>query len=549
MPTTRTSVLEKRMLKQRKIHLIFLSLCLTFLFIIALQVAQPGLSIITRHVLPHHRQKAKNQQLTLQSPLNQATNHNSDINIYKQSSKAISSLNDERLSLPNDYLLTELDDKFCRERFGVEYLRRLSSTMTEYCTERSGSSLKCFHSKTKLDGRVDVFCITGPVLVKEHYGIKFELDCKLKEDLDSSAPKFRSFPAYWYNTGPRTIFRKHFEINQSGESKALPASETPTYSILVQREGDGHIWHCLMEIFSMYMSMDVLQMTPDPQTGAVMYNADDAAANTQIIVLDDHPDGPFLELWAMFSKRPIVRAKDIKQDGSLRLDNVIIPLAGGSNPQWQADWDVLPCTHPELLETFSRRILHHYGFNDALYADDPQSTSVTTNHESDDHLSSVSERLVITFINRTSSRKLVDQSIHLSNFRSAISSLSDKIEIREVDFADFTMREQLRLVRETDVLVGVHGAGLTHAMFLKPGAAVAEIIPPDLNHKGFRNLALMRSLPYFSAHGKRLPEKTVYDSEAWHWNDVRLERETFVELLDAAIKSVFNRRKVNIEIG
>jgi hypothetical protein len=51
------------------------------------------------------------------------------------------------------------------------------------------------------------------------------------------------------------------------------------------------------------------------------------------------------------------------------------------------------------------------------------------------------------------------------------------IELKLVDLEDLTFKEQVLLLATTSVLVGMHGAGLTNGMFLRPGAAMIEISP------------------------------------------------------------------------
>ena len=71
-------------------------------------------------------------------------------------------------------------------------------------------------------------------------------------------------------------------------------------------------------------------------------------------------------------------------------------------------------------------------------------------------------QLVLTFIDRKEKRLLVNKEEYISNLKSKFPVV--KIEL--VNFAAFSFAEQLRIVRCTDILVGVHGAGLTHGMFL-----------------------------------------------------------------------------------
>ena len=43
-------------------------------------------------------------------------------------------------------------------------------------------------------------------------------------------------------------------------------------------------------------------------------------------------------------------------------------------------------------------------------------------------------------------------------------------DVRSGDFAGLTLRAQLRLAQTVSILAGVHGTGLLHAMFMRPGS-------------------------------------------------------------------------------
>lgn len=73
----------------------------------------------------------------------------------------------------------------------------------------------------------------------------------------------------------------------------------------------------------------------------------------------------------------------------------------------------------------------------------------------------------------------------LSNLRSLADSLPDKIQplvgksvevtVQVETMSNLTMQEQLKVIREADVLLGNHGAGLTHGIFLNDGALMIEM--------------------------------------------------------------------------
>lgn len=46
-----------------------------------------------------------------------------------------------------------------------------------------------------------------------------------------------------------------------------------------------------------------------------------------------------------------------------------------------------------------------------------------------------------------------------------------------VDFADISLPTAMHLIQQTRLLIGMHGAGLTHAVFLKEGSALFELYP------------------------------------------------------------------------
>lgn len=87
---------------------------------------------------------------------------------------------DEALSLPPEYTQAPVEELFCAERFGIDYLQNLAKAFTSYCDADSRSNLTCFHTKVDPKGRIDSFCIGGPV--HYHKGTKnYQLDCQPRQ--------------------------------------------------------------------------------------------------------------------------------------------------------------------------------------------------------------------------------------------------------------------------------------------------------------------------------------------------------------------------------
>ncbi|KAH8839405.1 hypothetical protein MCOR27_007520 [Pyricularia oryzae] len=415
---------------------------------------------------------------------------------------------------------------FCTQRFGPAYLQNLRDNAIEYCKAASGERSKsfrltCFHSHTRSNGEPDSLCIAqGAIFDVEKE--KFIFDCSIRpptsEEIRRGLVPFNQIPAYWYETGPREIVDRYVDFQNKpsenlGDNANSAKGQRPLpINILIKREGSAHPWHTLMEIWSLANTIDVLRLSADPEAGGAFFTVPNDAKRTQTIILDNNEDGPFYDLWALFTGRKPVRlsaALEALKKGDLTVDTtlalspsqlyeVVIPLAGAANPLWQNDWDDRDCKDAPLLKVFVRRVLHHLG----LERFEPPTMPLSP---------SPNKKIKLTFIDRRGSRKLLGQEKLLEATRRA----HPDVEIRSIDFASLSFVEQIRLVRsETDILVGAHGAGLTHIMFLQGeweggGKAVVEIQPEKMSYKGFRNLAYMLGHEYFVAKAETLSKEDL----------------------------------------
>jgi protein O-GlcNAc transferase len=148
---------------------------------------------------------------------------------------------------------------------------------------------------------------------------------------------------------------------------------------------------------------------------------------------------------------------------------------------WSGDWDLHTCDSSELMHMFTKRVLDLYRINDELLAED--------------------KPLVLIFIDRKEKRLLVNRAEYLETLKTKFPT----VEINAVNFTAISFVEQLEIVRSIDILVGGHGAGLTHGMFLPRGSIMVEILPPSVAHKGFRNMAKLLGHDHFSSHATDRP--------------------------------------------
>ncbi|CAK7227208.1 hypothetical protein SCUCBS95973_006465 [Sporothrix curviconia] len=508
------------------------------------------------------------------------------------------------LPLPDDYSVDTPASSFCEERFNSKYLIDLRSTSFQYCNASSYSSLTCFHSHTSSDDKRDSLCLAQGAAY-DPSSRKFVLQCDIAApDANATARGVIPFAAvrqYWYATGPRYIFDNHVSfvpgdgVVGAAAAAAAAAASSPKetrFTLLIKREGEMNPWHCLLEIWSMAMTMDVLQMSRDPATGRAFWRSADDKQNMQVVILDDRLDGPYFDLWTLFSGRPPLRIKQLAtdpgaasfygldgSDSSHSSDSsdtsdaasvehrLIVPLAGASNPIWQNDWTARDCTRSETLRAFVGRVLRHYGVVDKAAGREKPAADNSNSNDDD-------KKIRVTFVDRkdVNTRRLADQDRLLDALRAAYGGANGTVRVDAVDFGTLPFAEQLRVARATDVLVGVHGAGLTHTMFLREQtSAVVEIQPSDMaaTFMGFRNLANMRGVAYFRTHASPINEaeaaqvadsaeaKTETETEtepasvkkrlrpvrraSWHTENFAIDTDVFVRAVGAAIEAVANK--------
>lgn len=71
-------------------------------------------------------------------------------------------------------------------------------------------------------------------------------------------------------------------------------------------------------------------------------------------------------------------------------------------------------------------------------------------------------------------------------------------EVVSADFARMPLREQMATTLAADVFAGVHGAGLGHGLWLRPGSSLVELLLPQYVMGLFSNLARWIGANYFS---------------------------------------------------
>lgn len=484
-------------------------------------------------------------------------------------------------TLPPEYsTLTEGQQK-CDLFFTTSYLEHIATHQQPYCDAQSPSAFQCFTAPrlvvppTASWGQTDPLCIAQGVsfepaqagetqdsqarefnseiqcdlgLANEQQSEEFSIQCKLRDiagERASSAEAakdlegFRDHPTdwglYWGDIGvgaSLNTWRFSDDRNTTGCTKE---NSNNKWIMLMRRDGANthNLWHKLMEILQARHSFDALRISINPATGTPWLSKEDAA-NVQI-VFDDDREKLLEPLWEIVTGKKPIRKSSLR---TTCFGNVILPLPGCGSPFWSSMLDTgyqEQCQSQTLLTTFANRVLEFYGI---------ARRPVTEIHA----------HPRITIIQRKNNRKFMflDQWIPILEERYPHSP------IHVVDFADMSIEQQLQLIQITDILIGHHGAALTHIMFMSPESTVVEILPRYFDQHGFRATAALRGVQYIAGramyeeeyenavHGKPLPQDwpppppqgfNYLLKKEW----IYLKDEDFLGLVDAAVRSQLNR--------
>lgn len=77
--------------------------------------------------------------------------------------------------------------------------------------------------------------------------------------------------------------------------------------------------------------MDVLHISIDPTCNKPYFTERVDEEDLQVVILDNHVNGPYFDIWSLFSKHDVIRLDNLTTPIPPST-NIIIPLTGASNP-------------------------------------------------------------------------------------------------------------------------------------------------------------------------------------------------------------------------
>lgn len=186
-------------------------------------------------------------------------------------------------------------------------------------------------------------------------------------------------------------------------------------------------------------------------------------------------------------------------------------------------------------------------FQSLLSLRDPMGQTETTtrspeeeaNENSDSEISRNAGKPVLTWVPRSSSTECTYRCI--TNGHELVEELSKYFRIRLLEFnANFTTAHAVVLMRDTDVLAGLHGAGLGYAAYLPDRAMLIELKSAlNSEKKMFINMASAMDIPYYGVNLGCLGE---FDHPP---NYVYTLSTDLVQSLASEIAAAYHQEKIN----
>ena len=264
-----------------------------------------------------------------------------------------------------------------------------------------------------------------------------------------------SGPGFMGSTGlPKTLSSVFTNPSLLYPSQCARKSAFAMVWVPESKDKPGNVAHELMQWHSVFLSRRAIGLGDDD-------------INNTLIIADTAAD--YQDSWglgSLFSSNPFVLARNIP-DGTC-FDKVLLTMAGGCSPLWTHHWKRDNCRDIPLIKQYTHAILKRF---DALSIPPPKKPTILWIDRSD-----------------VGTRVIQHQDEVISWIRA---EYGDRVTVCKQRMKDLSFREQVHLVRSSNILIGA-SSGLIFALLLADEGVVVELqfifsTPTEAAHS--RNIA------------------------------------------------------------
>ncbi|XP_060073536.1 uncharacterized protein LOC132553315 [Ylistrum balloti] len=243
-----------------------------------------------------------------------------------------------------------------------------------------------------------------------------------------------------------------------------------SFAIVIERKDYANVYWTMIEMYNAFLTARMFSRDP---------------SQTCVFLLDVHPRGKLDDLWSMVFGT-VQRVKDIKtRDWNFR--NLVFGLDTYSGPI---------TTQMESLPFISELQATLYRANGFVI---PPKKPCSFGRENL-NITLILRRNYVAHARNPSGkikRKLANEKEIIDKIRSSIPFEN----LKAVQLDDLSVKDQVKLIYHTDILIGVHGAGLGHVILMRPESGLIELFPTSyflFRNRHFEELADWVGVQYSS---------------------------------------------------
>ena len=403
----------------------------------------------------------------------------------------------------------------CERRYGLSLITEWKAAAEVWCGSGAASAdslpddqskLVCYpykqeHRKISRSGGPDTICVASNFVI-DFAKVSGEIShSKLSNYLSYKGGALQASCKKTAAYAPAKV-HKHLQSHLSsftdGTASASGTSveETPTY-LLTRDEDMENSFHSTADFMNMFVVDNVIGVDP---------------ADQQVLLWDKHPDGPYLDLIqkAYAGGKKALRHQSFAGK-KIMFRKLIFHMespAGLIFPK-VANPGQLRCKGTGLFKEYAKHILHSFGLWDVSPPEVPHITLL---------------------LRHRTERKNVGRILANEAEVTAAIAGTNMVTYKIADTAGMPYAEQLALVRKTNILVGVHGAGLMLILFAANEAVLVEVHPSYRQDRHFRHASRMIGKDYMPV---RANERETCQGSS---DNVKVPMDEFKKALDGAIR-------------
>lgn len=368
----------------------------------------------------------------------------------------------------------------CEKRYGLELIDLWRKSEQVWCQSDSKvelpSTIKCYpytQEHKRRDGRgADMFCVATNIFIdfskvsgthvlhgKPPHG---DMYLNFQDgSIYSSCTKTDHFQPQLFMSHHSRQMRSFVSNRGEGSDGSYAIEEKATY-LLARDEDCENAFHSTADFMNMFFVLSILKLSTE---------------NLQVMLFDKHSDGPYFDLiQTAFSRHPVIRHGHYNRK-TILFRQLIFHLespAGLIFPK-VANPDPMRCHSTGLFQSYRKFVLNAFNLWNVPPPPIPS---------------------VLLSLRHRTQQKNVGRV--LGNEEEVIQLLKsgNMMKVRVLDTAILSYAEQIKAFRESNVIVGVHGAGLMFIMFAADEAVLVEIHPSYRQDRHFRHAARLSGKIY-----------------------------------------------------